>query len=68
MPKTVVENKDDNGRLISVSFPRGLLEEVDKVVNRKTPKYMSRADFCRAAVRMLLKEEKGIFPLSEKLD
>ncbi len=52
---------EENKRLVTVSFPRGLLEEVDKIVNRKNTKFMSRADFCRAAVRKLIDEEKGIF-------
>ena len=52
---------EENKRLVTVSFPRGLLVEVDKIVKRKNTKYVSRADFCRAAVRKLLEEERGIF-------
>lgn len=69
MPNTVVENKDQD-RLITVSFPIGLLKQVDEVVNREMPRYMSRADFCRTAVRLLLEQEKHkvhtVFPTVEK--
>lgn len=42
--------------LTTVSFPTKLLQEVDNVVS-ESGKYMSRADFCRAAVRRLISEE-----------
>ena len=42
--------------LTTVSFPTKLLKEVDGVVT-ESGKYMSRADFCRAAVRRLISEE-----------
>ena len=61
MPKSIIEDKDQI-RLTTVSFPIGILRDVDKVVNRERSRYMSRADFCRTAVRLLLEKEKGVFP------
>lgn len=43
---------------VTVSLPIGLLDDVDKVIRTKRPKYVSRADFCRVAVHRLLKEER----------
>ncbi len=51
-------------RLTTVSFPSALLKEVDAIVKKKNSRYVSRADFCRAAVRKLLNEEKSKLNIS----
>ena len=43
--------------LISVSIPKNILNEVDQIVE-ESGRYVSRADFCRSAVRDLIKEEQ----------
>lgn len=46
-------------KLSTVSFPIQLLDEVDDLIEQ-SGKYISRADFCRAAVRQLIiKEEES---------
>jgi Arc/MetJ-type ribon-helix-helix transcriptional regulator len=59
MPRTVVKDSSKR-KLTTVSFPKGLLDEVDEIVNKNKSKYLNRADFCRSAVRLLLEKETSI--------
>jgi Arc/MetJ-type ribon-helix-helix transcriptional regulator len=63
----VIDDFMTEKNLITVSFPKKLLWEVDSTV-KKSGKYLNRADFCRAAVRALLIKEitkLEIKPLAE---
>ena len=53
MPKSTTKEKIE---VVSVSLPKDLLEEVDKIY--KEAGYVSRADFVRDAIRQLIVKTK----------
>ncbi len=43
---------------VNISIPKSLVDEIDKLVIKKTKGYISRAEFVKDAIRNLLKEMK----------
>ena len=42
-----------------LTFPEELLEEIDLIINDKKLGYRSRAEFVKAAIRLLMKKTRG---------